>query len=633
MRYSEADIAKIREATDLVNLIRPHSDLRQKGRDLWGCCPFHKEKTPSFKVNPDSGFWHCFGCGEGGDAFGFVMRTESLSFPEAVTFLADKANIQIQKDPRAAAIAGQRQRLYAICADTAAYYMDYLHKSKTNSAAAARDYLSRRGFGSTVASQWKLGFAPGGQALVQHLRSRGHRDDEMVAANVAVRQSRGQRGGQSSGNGGELRDRFFERIIFPISDVQSRVIAFGGRVLDDREPKYLNSSETPLFHKRRNLYGIDLAKPSMHEHRLVLVVEGYTDVIALHKAGHAYSVATLGTALTSQHVKALSRTVNRIVYVFDGDEAGMRAADKAAEHIDRSLSPEFAASPVKLDVVCLPAGADPADLMEDSDGQAQFAALLDDSTPLIEFAINRKMDKWDLSRPEERPRALNDSLSVLTPLKGTMLVRHYAEQIADRLSRSGDSITEKQVLDALEQTRERASGALDDGPDEGEVAEFTGRANTSGVGAAGMDVLPRLNAVELIERELLVLLLVSPGARNYVLESLQSPPFSHPMYRVAYEEMSRLKKEGTSDGDIVTALDVSVPGVAQLITEYNFEDAGKDACALTDSLLFRLRESALERKIRLIRSDLQRGGNTKDLLEDLAVASQELHRIRAQRFQ
>ena len=617
MRFSEEDIAKVKEATDLSALIRPHADLRQKGRDLWACCPFHKEKTPSFKVDPDTGFWHCFGCGEGGDAFGFVMRTEGMSFPEAVGFLADKANIEIRKDPRAAAAAGQRQRLYAICADTADFYMNYLHKSTDHSASAARDYLSRRGFGSAVALQWKLGFAPGNQALVQYLRMRKHRDDDMILANVAIRKGR------------ELRDRFYQRIIFPIADIQGRTIAFGGRVITDKEPKYLNSSETPLFHKRRNLYGIDQAKPSMHEHRLVLVTEGYTDVIALHKAGHSYSVATLGTALTAQHVKMLSRTVNRIVYVFDGDEAGMRAADRAAQHIDRSLSPEFASSPVRLDVVCLPRGADPADLMESDEGQQQFTQMLETSTPLIEFAINRRLEKWDLSRPEERQRALNDSLDVIVPLKGTMLASHYAQQIADRLSSSGGDISEKQVLDVLEQARDRAAIGDDDAAEQSRPE--TGDKSVRVIKDA--ESVSSLSATELIERELLALMIVSSGARNYVLESQKRTPFSHPMYLAAYEHMTRLTDAERSHVDITARLDDVIPGVAQLASAYYFEDTGENTRALADSLLFRLRESALERKIRLIRSDLQKGDSAKALLEELARVSHELHQIRAQRFQ
>jgi len=613
-RFSEEDIAKIRDATDALALIREFApDLRPKGRDYWACCPFHKEKSPSFKVDSHSGRWHCFGaCSEGGDIFTFVMKTQNISFPEAVQLLAERANIEIAVDPKAAAEAGRRRKLLAVCADTADFYATYLRRSPEADAAKARDYLSKRDFGSDIAVQWKLGYAVGRGALVSHLRSKGHRDEDMVAANVAL-YGRGGRG---------LQDRFFNRLIFPIADAQGQVIAFGGRVLDSSEPKYLNSSETPLFHKSRNLYGLDQAKRSMHAEKTVLVVEGYTDVIALSKSGYEYCVATLGTALTSQHVKILSRTVNRIVYIFDGDEAGMRAADKAAEHIDRSLSPEFSASPVNLDVVCLPQGADPADLMDSETGQAQFAQLLESAKPLIEFALDRKLGKWDLSRPEERVKALNDSVVVLAPLKGSMIASGYAEYIADKLMRAGGDITEAQVLEILEKTEVmRTTPQLDD-----EVA------GVDRLHQAGQEIETQLSPTEVIERELLALMILSAAAREHVLRSQEANPFGHPMYLAAYDKLRELVAQG--DPKPIDALDESIPGMAQLVVAYKLEDTDEEVCETADNLLYRLREAALMRKIKIIRGDLQRDGeNNKAHLEALAKASQELHRIRAMRFQ
>ena len=628
-RYSEEDITKIRDATDVLSLVREYApDLRPKGRDYWACCPFHKEKSPSFKVDPHSGRWHCFGaCGEGGDVFEFVMKTQNVTFPESVKFLAERAGIEIAVDPRAQAEAGKRKRLLAVCADTTDFYANYLHKSLANDAAEARAYLSRRGFSSETATQWKLGYAPGRGVLVQHLRSKGHRDDDMVVANVAT-SYRGARSGQG------LNDRFFNRLIFPISDAQGQAIAFGGRVLDNSEPKYLNSSETPLFHKSRNLYGLDQAKRSMHAEKMVLVVEGYTDVIALYKAGFEYSVATLGTALTAQHVKILSRTVNRIVYIFDGDEAGMRAADKAAEHIDRSLSPEYSASPVNLDVVCLPQGSDPADLMESEAGQAQFKQLLKGAKPLIEFALDRRLARWDLSRPEERIKALNESTQVLAPLKGTMIASGYATYIADALSRAGGDITEAQVLEALEKARPLPKLPV---TQEEQVEEdvHSPQGSTATDRTAAGDKLPQLSQAELIERELLAFMIVVPAAREYVLETQDGNPFTHPMYRAAYDMLCELQQSG--ENKLLSKLDEAMPGMAQLVTAYDFEDADEEVRAVADSFLYRLRESALMRKIRIIRNDLQKSDEQSEAhkvhLEALAKASQELHRIRARRFQ
>jgi len=631
-RFSDEDISKIRDATDSLNLIREYApDLRPKGRDYWACCPFHKEKSPSFKVDPHTGWWHCFGaCSDGGDIFNFVMKTQNVSFPEAVNILADRAGIEVAVGPRAAAEAGRRKRLLAICSDTANFYTTYLMRSPENDAAQARDYLSKRHLGSEVATKWKLGYAPGRGALVNHLRKKGHSPKDMIAANVAM----------DSRSGAGLKDRFFARLMFTICDAQGQAIAFGGRVLDNTDPKYINSSATPLFDKSRNLYGLDQAKKAMHSEKSVLVVEGYTDVIALHKSGYENSVATLGTALTAQHVKILSRTVNRIIYIFDGDEAGLRAADKAAEHIDKSLSADYSASPVNLDVVCLPQGLDPADLMDSKEGQAQFKQLLANAKPLIEFAIDRRLKHWDLQRPEERIKALNESVSVLAPLKGTILASDYANYIADALTRAGGDFTEAKVLEALEKVRAvpqsnlapEYEGPLDHGgetPSEGAAASATR--------VSSLDKLPDLSPAELTERELLAFIIMVPAARDYLFAQQIDNPFSHPMYRAVFESLQHLIQAGARQENLVSKLDESVPGVAQLVVAYNFEgqDNGGNASVkeTTDGLLFRLRESALERTIRIIRSDLQKGGEeSKDHLQALVEASMELRDLRNRRY-
>ena len=612
-RYSEEDIAKIREATDVVALVRERLDLRQKGREFWGCCPFHKEKTPSFKVNPDTGLWHCFGCGEGGDAFGFVMRNDNLTFPEAVVYLADKAHIELVVDPQAAAHAGRMKRLYAICEDTAAYYADYLHKSKIPDADAARRYLASRGFGSEVAIVWRLGYAPGRGKLLAHLREKGHRNEDIVAANVAM------------GSGSQLKDRFFGRVMFPISDSAGRVIAFGGRILGAGEPKYLNSSETALFHKRRTLYGLDQAKNSLIKEKTALVVEGYTDVIALHKAGYSTAVATLGTALTAKQVAILSRYTGRIVYVFDGDEAGLRAADRAVEFIDQSLSPEFAATPVKLDVVLLPASSDPADLMDTDEGKAEFGTLLDKAQPLLEFAIDRKIDGRDLRRPEERQLALKDAAAVLLPLKGSLLAQQYANYIADKLTRSQVDVDQATVLKMIDTMRPPSTRRdEDDAADNSPAAP----ADDSYGSQTGLDALPQLTQTELLERELLALILQEPRALDYVVDRQEKLSFSHPLYREAFSHLQAAQKSG--EVVKVSELEKLVPGVENLQKSYCFEG---EAQSLAGELVARLRESALEREIRIIRGDLQNNEENKTLLESLYMASKELHRIRARRYQ
>ena len=275
---SEEDIQKVREANDLVSVIGERSPVKQRGRDFWCCCPLHNEKTPSFKIDPALQLWHCFGCGEGGDVFAFVMKTEDLSFPEAVRRLAERAHIEItESGGRPGEGAGRKARLKAVCAEAAEYYHAQLMRNPGPDASAARSYLAGRGLGGEVPKTWQLGFAPGRGSLVRHLAAAGFTAEEMQQANVAL-----------VGKGdGKLRDRFYNRVMFPIRDPQGDCIAFGGRVVGAGEPKYLNSQETPLFHKSQVLYGLDKAKAAMAATGTAVVCEGYTDVIALHEAGDA----------------------------------------------------------------------------------------------------------------------------------------------------------------------------------------------------------------------------------------------------------------------------------------------------------------------------------------------------------
>ena len=424
MAFTEEDKQKVREANDLVALMGERSPLKQKGRDFWVCCPFHNEKTPSCKIDPVRQTFHCFGCGESGDVFSYVMKMEDLTFPEAVHRLAERAHIEIADDGKRQGKhlgQGRRARLMAVCEQTAEFYHTQLMRSKSPEAAAARTYLSGRALGGQVPKSWRLGFAPGRGALVRHLTAQGFKPDEMIEANVAL-----------AGRDGHLRDRFFNRVMFPINDEAGSCIAFGGRVVGQGEPKYLNSQETPLFHKGRVLFALDKAKAAMAATGAAIVCEGYTDVIAMHEHGIENVVATLGTSLTRQHIRVLSRHArNRIVYLFDGDAAGQRAADRALQFIDSSMTPEAGHARIELAAVTLPDNLDPAEYLE-KHGADELSCLIDRAKPLLEYGIERRLSRWDLSRAEGRAAALSDALSVLAPIKDSLLAKDYARQIASR---------------------------------------------------------------------------------------------------------------------------------------------------------------------------------------------------------
>ena len=421
--YSEEDIRKVREGNDLVELFSERTPVRQRGRDFWCCCPFHQEKTPSCKIDPVTQTWHCFGCGEGGDVFTYVEKMDDVGFLDALRFLARRANVELKESEFTQRSRSKKARLQDVCRETANFYHLLLMRSRDGGADAARSYLSGRNLGGTIPEKWKLGFAPGNQSLVSHLLSLGFSADELVDANVAVRQQ-----GSS-----QLRDRFYNRVMFPINDIRGECIAFGGRVIGQGEPKYLNTGETPLFHKSEVLYGLDKAKATMAATGEAVIVEGYTDVIVLHEAGIENAVATLGTSLTRQHIRLLSHHAkSRIVYVFDGDEAGQRAADRALEFIDSSVSPETGLAKVDLLALTIPDNLDPADYVTQY-GSDAFKSLLATAIPLVKYGINRRLARYDITSPEGKSRALIDALGVLAPIKDSLLAKEYAVYLAGEL--------------------------------------------------------------------------------------------------------------------------------------------------------------------------------------------------------
>lgn len=526
---SEEDIQKVREASDLVAIIGERSPVKQRGRDFWCCCPLHHEKTPSFKIDPVLQLWHCFGCGEGGDVFGFLMKTEDLSFPEAVRKLAERAHIDIAETGGRPGVANSKKaRLKAVCEATAAFYHTQLMRNPEPDAAAARSYLAGRGLGGDVPKRWQLGFAPGHGKLVRHLTAQGFNAEEMVEANVAMKD-----------RGGKLRDRFFNRVIFPINDAQGECIAFGGRVIGKGEPKYLNSQETPVFHKSQVLYGLDHAKAAMAATGVAVVVEGYTDVIALHEAGIANAVATLGTALTLRHIRLLSRHAqHKIVYLFDGDEAGQRAADRALGFIDDSMTPEAGRAKVELAAVTLPDNLDPAEFVG-ARGADALRALIADARPLLKYGIERRLAAHDLTSAEGRSRALVDALSVLAPIKDSLLAKDYAVQIASRCR-----AREEDVLDQLARLEPpRRTGEADAGEEPRRAAAAPPAAEGAGVagdagGAARRSGLsqPELNRRR-FEREFLSLAAQHPDLALVHADALAQTQWHEPAHAALAQSM------------------------------------------------------------------------------------------------
>ena len=416
---SDEEKEQVRAATDLVALVQETVELKPRGHEFWGCCPFHGEKTPSFHVIPETQVWHCFGCGEGGDCFTYVMKRENLDFPDAIRYLADRAGIELHEDRAQARTSTKRSRLYDVCEETAAYYHTMLMRGRDG---RGRAYCQERALDMETCRKYRLGYAPGRGALVTHLGQKGFTPREMIDANVAV----------TTRNGG-LSDRFFDRLMFPIMDEQGRCVAFGGRAIDNEKTtaKYLNTSETPIFHKGKQLYGFNWAKDSIVAQDEAIVVEGYISAMSCWKEGLENIVAVLGTALTEQHVRTLTRFTKKIIYLFDGDEAGQRAARRAVQFIEED--------DLDLRCVILPDGMDPDDYVRAYGGE-KLRELLDQSEPLIDFVLRRIRDENDVTLPGGRSKALKEACEVVYPLRDSYTIDAYYLQIADTLGLDASTV-------------------------------------------------------------------------------------------------------------------------------------------------------------------------------------------------
>jgi len=417
------DVTQVKERSSIEDVVREHVTLRAAGPgSLKGLCPFHDEKSPSFNVRPVVGAWHCFGCGEGGDVISFVQKVEHLTFAEAVERLATKLGMELHYEeggpPRGGEGLGKRSRLVEAHRVAAEFYSSAL--VDLPEARAARDFLRERGFDRMAAEKFGVGFSPrGGEELTRHLRAKGFTDDEIVAGGLA-------------GRGRGLYDRFRGRLMWPIRDITGDVVGFGARRLfdDDRiEAKYLNTSETAIYKKSFVLYGLDLAKKAIARDRQAVVVEGYTDVMACQLAGIETAVATCGTAFGVEHIKVLRRLIRdepdlapaKVVFTFDGDAAGQKAAMRAFGEDQRWASQSFAAVEKS--------GKDPCELRQ-AGGDAAVRALVEDAVPMFELAVRTTLARFDLTSAEGRVRALGAVAPIVAGIRDRSLRPEYTRTVA-----------------------------------------------------------------------------------------------------------------------------------------------------------------------------------------------------------
>jgi DNA primase len=414
---SNESLERVKGAADIVEVVSAHTDLRRQGTRYVGLCPFHEERTPSFSVEPQEKLYHCFGCGVGGDVIKFVEEKEGLGFTEAVEVLADRYGVELereQEDPRAEAKRQLRRRLEQLLERSAAFYSNYLWESEE--AGKARDYLAQRGLREEALRAFGVGFAPSAwDKILVRGQQAGFSIEELRAVGLV---QRGRSGGEY--------DRFRERIMFPIRDRRGRVLGFGGRAMrSDQGAKYVNTAETDFFHKSQMLYGVDLAKAAIAKAGRAVVVEGYTDVLALHQAGIEEAVGVMGTAITPDQVAALSGMVEEVVLALDADSAGQEAMLRAQR--------VAAGRRMRLRVAAMPAGEDPAEMMAVDGGAERFHELLEAAEELTAFQVGVVLDRTDVSSPVERDRALAEVAPVLAGMGETASRDELVRRVAERL--------------------------------------------------------------------------------------------------------------------------------------------------------------------------------------------------------
>ena len=498
--FTAASVERVKEASDIVEVISAHTELRRSGVRYTGLCPFHDERSPSFSVDPTDKLYHCFGCGVGGDVIKFVEEKEGLAFPDAVEALADRYGVEIEReseDPRAEEQRRKRARLTELLERTAGFYATFLRDAPQ--ASRARDYLASRGLGAEALGEFGVGCAPGtwDTVLIRGQKA-GYSIEEIEAAGLILKSQKGR---------GHY-DRFRSRIIFPIRDARGRTQGFGARaLLPDQVPKYVNSPEGELYSKRRTLYGIERSRAQIVKSGRAVVVEGYTDVIACHQAGIRDAVAIMGTAITPEQVKLLSAYAEEAVLALDADRAGREAMLRAQAVGGKRL---------RLRVARMPEGKDPADLLAGGDGASAtaFRNAIEAAEDLPVFHVHTLLDDGDLSSPSGRDRALDEVVAVIATLPDSITREELMREVANRLDADPGLVA-------------RRTAAAVSGPKPvARVPEVAAAAEGEPPPRAPTQAL---NSRELRELALLAMCVRLPAEGREVLDKLTDEHFSRPV--------------------------------------------------------------------------------------------------------
>ena len=563
MFYSEEIIGEVREKNDIVDVISPYVRLTKHGSNYVGLCPFHNEKTPSFSVNTERQCFHCFGCGVGGNSISFVMKYENLTFTEAVRQLADKVGMNLPEEnynPEYRKRADLKTRLFDIYKEAAKFYYFQLRSDYGN---FPMEYLKNRGLSDETINAFGLGYSiKSANALYNYLKSKDYSDELMIKAElVTFKEGRG------------IFDMFWNRVIFPIMDQNNKVIAFGGRVMGDGEPKYLNSRETDIFNKRRNLYGLNFAKHSRQGY--MLLCEGYMDVIALHQAGFTNAVASLGTSLTEEQARLISRYVKEVIITYDSDGAGVKAAIRAI--------PILKTAGIRTKILKLTPFKDPDELIK-SAGREEFEKRIQNAENSFDFELYNIEKNYDLSEPEGKTEFLNRVAERLTEFEEELERENYIAAVAAKYFVSKDSLN--RLVNKIGGARE----IRDTYKEAGERIKKNERVNTAD------DGLLKTN------RLLLSFLADQPELYKRIKNIISENDFATPLYKDVARRIFIQIEQGKN------------PNIAEIISRYESGEAqALVAAAFEEKFEVELGEEERERAFREVVIKVRKAGLAEEL--------------------
>lgn len=537
MALPQQFLDELRMANDITSVVSSYVSLKRSSRNMVGLCPFHSEKSPSFTVFSDTQSYYCFGCGAGGDVITFIKGVENLEYIEAVKFLAQRAGLRMPEDSVNDAAARLKEKTYKINKLAAKFYYEQLISPVGK---RGLDYFASRKLDPKTIKRFGLGYAPDGWTnLVDFLRSQGFSDKDMVAAGVAA----------VSQKSGRVYDYFRNRVMFPIIDLRGNVIAFGGRVLGDEKPKYLNSPDTPVFKKTKNLFALNLAKAS--KDRRMILAEGYMDVIALHQAGFDNTVASLGTALTSEQARMISNYADEVVIAYDSDGAGRKATQRAFTIFDELG--------IKVRVLSVPGAKDPDEFIKKY-GSQRFKLLLDQSSSVTDYRLAEAAQKSDPSTPSGKVQYLRDAAQVVADISSPVERDVYIRKLGEELSVSHEAITE-QVRGILKR-RKRA----EEKKDAGNLV----MAVNAGLERSDPD-RAKFKKEAVCEDNILFILYRNPDRLEYILSKISQDSFVTEVNRRIFSALCQIIRE------------CSVPDMTQLSQYLSTEDMGRLARLLASN--------------------------------------------------